>query len=201
MKLCHRASSESGSEAKTPWLWGNPAPQTWNSELCEKLLSASTSDPLLKILPHPSLWVQQALPRVIRRLWSDSLGHKNVSVIYSLYQRAQLLSSESHSNAFKRKQAVFSHPTVPSSSTEIQLLLCWFLTIKQAHKWAVFPGCYRKVSALRLPLIKQPGTLIFLYHSLPWKWVSWNAPRYMSWEHCKGNQSVQEHTRSSFWAE
>lgn len=56
-RLCHRASSESGSKA-SPMSVGKTCTPDMKPYVCRKLLSLPTSDPLLKILPHPSLWVQ-----------------------------------------------------------------------------------------------------------------------------------------------
>lgn len=60
----NRASSESGSKA-SPVSVGKTCIPDMKPHVCGKLLSPSTSDPLLKTLPHPPLWVQH------RQGWSD----------------------------------------------------------------------------------------------------------------------------------
>lgn len=63
-------------------------------------------------------------------------------------------------------------PQLPPALLKSSFCYAIFFQLNKQAKWAVFPYCYRRVSGLRLPLIKPPWTLVLLYQSLALKGVS-----------------------------
>lgn len=93
-----------------------------------------------------------------------------------------LRKGHSRSGPFRPERGTVMHSkrnrlcslTLQLPPTLLKSSFCYaiFFKLNMQAKWAVFLYCYRRVSGLRLPLIKPPWTLILLYQSLALKWVS-----------------------------
>lgn len=177
--ICHSTTSaarraHSLRASQTTHLWGEPCIPKWSSRICRELLSPLTSDPLLRSLPthccgcstgtaHSKRDFRMTHWIIKMSMWSIPFtkGHG-----WSPFRPER--GTVNHS---KRNMLYSPTPQLPPALPKSSFCYAGFFQSKKHTKWAVFPRCYRRVSGLRLPLIKPWWTLISPYQLLALKWV------------------------------